>query len=68
MMKPVHEIINKIKWCGDTGEFIIGYWDRVEKRIRETSFIDFMKSEIPLHRIRVIKRGNKVVWKRQEKS
>ena len=34
-MIPIHELLNRIRWDKDfsRGEFIIGYYDRVEERI-----------------------------------
>lgn len=65
-MKPVHEIINKIKWDKNenTGDYIIGYWDRIEKKTIFIKLSDLEKSDIPYHRIRYIKKKGQVVWKR----
>lgn len=34
-MIPIHELLNRIRWDEDfgRGEFVIGYYDRVEDRI-----------------------------------
>lgn len=38
-MKPIHKVMNKIKWDPKLKEkdFTVGYYDRVEDRIIETS-------------------------------
>jgi uncharacterized protein (UPF0248 family) len=38
-MIPIHELLNRIRWDEDFGkaEFVIGYFDRVEDRIINTS-------------------------------
>ncbi|MCD6557742.1 MAG: DUF504 domain-containing protein [Candidatus Aenigmarchaeota archaeon] len=65
-MIPVNEIINKIKWdkteCME--DYIVGYWDRIENKIIFIKFKEFEKSDIPYHRIRVIKKNDKIVWNR----
>jgi uncharacterized protein (UPF0248 family) len=39
-MTPIHEIINRIVWDTDFGnaDFVIGYYDRVVKRVVRVSF------------------------------
>ncbi len=79
-MKPIIEIINKIKWDKKENpeDYTIGYEDRVSKKIVEIKFTDIKRMEgnfmvieknleesnIPVHRIRVVKKKDSAVWKR----
>ncbi|MEM7819895.1 MAG: DUF504 domain-containing protein [Candidatus Aenigmatarchaeota archaeon] len=67
-MKPIHEIINKIKWGKreNINDYIVGYFDRIENKILEIPLKE-LKCEIPLHRIRYLKKKNKIVWDREKK-
>lgn len=68
-MKPIHEIISKIKWDKkeNINDYFIGYFDRIEDKIIEIPLSDFLKKEIPLHRVRILKKKNKTVWDREKK-
>ncbi|MFH1638421.1 MAG: DUF504 domain-containing protein [Candidatus Woesearchaeota archaeon] len=68
--------MNRIKWDSsfDEKEFTVHYYDRIKDkliampfvRIKEfsKSFFSLEDSEIPLHRIREIRRKSKLVWSR----
>lgn len=79
-MEPIINIINKIKWDKRESpeDYTIGYEDRVSKQIIEVKFAEIKRIEdnfmvlernleevsIPLHRVRVVKKKEEVVWKR----
>ena len=79
-MIPIHELVNKIKWDENENpeDYTIGYEDRVAKKIVEVRFSDIKRVEdnfmilerdmeevsIPLHRVRVVKKKDDVVWER----
>ncbi len=79
-MQPIQDLLNKIKWdkSEDSSDYAIGYEDRVLKKIIEIKFSDIKRIEdsfmvlkrdneevmIPLHRVRVVKKKDLVVWKR----
>lgn len=80
-MKPIKDVLNKIIWDAreHPEEYVIGYLDRVENKIIELKFIDITRIEegflilerggeetmIPLHRIRMVKRKDDIVWQRR---
>ncbi len=77
-MQPIKSLINKIKWDKreNPKDYSLIYIDLGQKK--ELAYIDIKKlegnfmiierngeeTEIPLHRIREVKKKNKVVWKR----
>jgi uncharacterized protein (UPF0248 family) len=79
-MKPIKEILNKIKWDKkyNSDDFIIYYFDRIKKDFHELKFKDIIKIEenfleiktnngiinLPLHRIRQVNFKGDVFWKR----
>ena len=79
-MQTIKDFLNKIKWDKSLNpfDFTIGYIDRISKKIIEVKFVDikgiednFMivgkngeETNIPLHRIRVVKQKKDIVWKR----
>jgi uncharacterized protein (UPF0248 family) len=79
-MQYIVDLINKIKWDENEnpGDYVIGYEDRISKEIIEIKFTEIKKIEdnfmvlerdleevnIPLHRIRIVKKQGKVVWER----
>jgi uncharacterized protein (UPF0248 family) len=79
-MKPIIDLINKIKWDESESpeEYTLGYEDRVSKRIVEVKYTEIKRMEgnfmiierdseeasIPVHRIRIVKKNNKIVWER----
>ena len=80
-MQPIRELLNKIIWDRreDVSRYEAGVIDRFTKEI---TFIPLSKIriedifmvlegpepvEIPLHRIRVVKKAGKVVWERKVK-
>jgi uncharacterized protein (UPF0248 family) len=80
-MQTVKELINKIRWDKreHQNEYEIGILDRFTKEIGFIPFSSvksvegqFMTithedetTEIPLHRIRAVRKSGKVVWKRK---
>jgi len=80
-MRPISELINKIRWDGreKPEEYTLFYLDRVTKEHKALRFQDIKRVEgnfiitdkdgeetnIPLHRMRYVKRGEKIVWQRQ---
>jgi uncharacterized protein (UPF0248 family) len=79
-MQPIQDLINKIKWDEneDPSEYVIGYEDRVLKKVIEIKYSDIKRIEdnfmvldrdneevmIPLHRVRIVRKKDLVVWKR----
>lgn len=78
-MIPVKDFLNKIKWSKEEepSDYSIGYWDNVDKRIVFIKFGEIRKIEgnfllldreedtyIPMHRIREVRKKEKLVWKR----
>lgn len=78
-MQPVKELLNKIKWSKQENpcDYSIGYWDNVDKKIIFINFSEIKKIEgnfllldreeetyIPMHRIKEVRKRDKVVWKR----
>lgn len=79
-MIPIQEYLNKIKWDDrlNPNEFYLYYYDRLEDKLKQIKFTDvkdwgkeFMvvekdneQVEIPLHRIKQVRRGKKLVWER----
>ncbi|MFW6449571.1 MAG: DUF504 domain-containing protein [Nanoarchaeota archaeon] len=78
------EFLNKIKWDPreNIKDYALMYYDRVEKKLEELkitqvniqdNFFVFDNFEgetinIPLHRIRMIKKKEEIVWKRSTKK
>ena len=70
------EILNKIKWDKNLNkeEYFIYYLDNINKKLIEIkfneikeitrNFITLEDKEIPLHRIREIRKKEKLIWKR----
>lgn len=70
------DLLNKIKWDAreKPEEYTVIYFDRLYKNKKEIKFkeiknfnnltLELENREIPLHRIREIKKGNKIIWKR----
>lgn len=79
-MKPITDILNRIKWDKNQNpeDYTIGYEDRISKKTVEIRFADIKQIEegfmvlekdleetnIPLHRIRTVKKSGKTVWER----
>ena len=77
-MRPVQDVLNQIKWDESWNEedFTIGYRDldkiteipysSIEKIEGEFMVIihEGQETNIPLHRIRVIKKKGEVIWQR----
>jgi len=79
-MQTIKDLLNKIKWNNREKEedYSIVYLDRVENKKKEIRYINIKSIDgnfmifqhglydvhVPLHRIREVKKNNKVVWKR----
>ena len=79
-MISIIDLLNKIKWDEheDPEDYVIGYEDRVEKKMIEISYSaikrlegtfmiiekDGEETNIPTHRIREVKKKGEVVWQR----
>ncbi len=79
-MIPIPDLLNKIKWDKreKPKEYQIFYFDRISKKLIEIRFLDIKKIEenfmilerdgkevnIPLHRIREVRRLGRLIWKR----
>ena len=79
-MQPIKDLLNKIKWDENLkkDEYIVNYLDSVEKKLIPLKFSEILRVEgsfmviekdsqetyIPLHRIREVKEGEKLVWQR----
>ena len=82
-MIPIQSLLNKIKWDKreNPEEYSIYYYDRISKKLIKINYIDIKRFEgtfiivernneevnIPMHRIREVKKNNIVVWKRKER-
>lgn len=75
----IKDFLNKIKWSKEenSDDYSIGYWDNVDKKIIFIRFDEIKKIEgnfllldreretyIPMHRVREVKKKEKLVWKR----
>jgi uncharacterized protein (UPF0248 family) len=79
-MQPIKDLLNKIKWDENLKkeEYIVNYLDSVEKKLIPLKFLDILRVEgsfmviekdsqetyIPLHKVREVKEGEKLVWQR----
>ncbi len=78
-MIPIKDFLNKIKWSKEenSSEYEIGYWDNIDKKLIFIGFSEIKKIEgnfllldreketyIPMHRVREVKKKDRVVWKR----
>ncbi len=74
-MLTIKQFLNKIKYSGkfETKNIVIYYYDRVLKTLIpinyndfkiDGEFIIFKDKEIPLHRIREIRKKGMIIWKR----
>ena len=82
-MQPIKSLLNKIKWDKreDPEQYSIFYFDRISKNLIELKYNDIKKINgtfiiverndeevnIPTHRIREVRKNNKIVWKRKKK-
>ncbi len=80
-MQYILDLLNKIKWDKNENpdDYLINYFDRISKKLIEIRFKDIKKIEdnfmilekenkdtnIPLHRIKQVKKLGKIIWKRQ---
>lgn len=79
-MIPILDLLNKIKWDKKEKpkEYEIFYFDRISKKLNEIKFKDIKRIEgtfmileregkevnIPLHRIKQVRRLGRLIWKR----
>jgi len=79
-MISIIDLLNKIKWDAheDPEDYVIGYEDRVEKKMIEIPYTaikrlegtfmiiekDGEETNIPTHRIKEVKKKGEVVWQR----
>ena len=77
-MKTIKELINKIIHDKkEKGDYSLFYIDRIENNYKEIKFKDINKiegnfliinkdkeTEIPLHRIKIVKKNGMVIWRR----
>lgn len=78
-MIPIKDLLNKIKWSKEenSNDYSIGYWDNIDKKLIFIKFYEIKRIEgnfllldreeetyIPMHRVREVRKNNKLVWKR----
>ncbi|MBI1969749.1 DUF504 domain-containing protein [Candidatus Woesearchaeota archaeon] len=79
-MKPIQDIVNRILHDASLQkeEYVLFYYDRIEKVLKEIPATSIKKLEgtflilhlegeeveIPLHRIREVRKEGKLIWKR----
>lgn len=82
-MIPIHELLSRIRWDPDfgRGEFVLGYLDRVDRRVRRVALrtvrilpahegFEFVDDEgvsrsVPLHRIKEVWKDDELIWHRE---
>lgn len=79
-MQPIHELLNKIKWDKreNPEQYSVFYFDRVLNKLIKIPYAkikavegSFMvldnkdESNVPLHRVKKVAKGNLVVWERK---
>ncbi len=80
-MQPIKDLLNQIKWDKrkKPEEYSVFYFDRVEKKLIGIMFNDIKRiggnfmiiekngdeTNIPLHRIREVRRNTRLVWERR---
>ncbi len=81
IMQTIKDLINRITWDSkeDPSGYSLFYLDMVTKALIELKFSDIKRvegnflvidkeygeAEIPMHRIRKVKTGDKTIWERQ---
>lgn len=74
-MMNVKDFLNKIKWSGKfkPEELTVYYLDRIKNKLIEIDYKDLKiegdfiileDTQIPLHRIKEIRRKGEIIWKR----
>ena len=75
-MQSCFEILNKIKWDKNLNkeDYLVYYLDNINKKLIEIRFNDIIEitknfvtledKEIPIHRIKEIRKKEKLIWKR----
>lgn len=79
-MISIHELLNKIKWDKNLNpeEYKLYYLDRITNSLKEIKFTQIKEFsifsliveknnndvDIPLHRIREVRKDEKIIWKR----
>jgi uncharacterized protein (UPF0248 family) len=69
--RTAREAIDRIVWDRrlDPGAFVVGYADRrAEGGVREAPLPDWLARELPAHRVRTIRCGGVVVWRRGDEA
>lgn len=82
-MQPIHELLNKIKWDGreNPEQYSVFYFDRILNKLIKIPYTkikavegSFMvldneeESNVPLHRIRKVMKGDVAVWERKNRN
>lgn len=74
-MKPIKEILSRIIYSQNPKDFSLFYLDRKENALKEIKFQEIAKVEeglilkkdgsyLPLHRIKLVKEKDKIIWQR----
>ena len=80
-MISIKDLINKIKWDKreNPEDYVLAYWDSMADKLVEFPYkaikeisknfitleIDGEEKEIPIHRMKLVKKKGEVVWKRR---
>lgn len=76
-MIPVKDLLNKIKWDKKENpeDYSIHYIDRITQKLKKIAYTDIIsiegnfmlvgESEIPLHRIKQVRKKGQVIWQRR---
>lgn len=80
-MISIRDLLNKIKWDKKENpkDYVLFYYDRIEDKFKEIKFaeikslsrnflqieINGRETDIPLHRIKKVKKNRNVVWERK---
>ena len=75
-MITIKELLNKIKWDKRESpeDYTLYYLDRIEKKLKKIAYADIASiegnfmvvgdAEIPLHRIKQVRKKSKLIWQR----
>lgn len=79
-MQPIKPLLNRIKWDKreNPEQYSIFYFDRISKTLIKINYVDIKRFEdnfiivnrnneevnIPMHRIKKVKKDEKIIWKR----
>ncbi len=80
-MQSIKDLINQLKWDKNLNpaDYYLYYLDRISKQLKEIRFTDIKRIEgntiilekhaeeieIPMHRIKRVKKNNKTAWLRE---